>query len=146
MYIKQVNNKDLAECVNMMVALWPEYSKEELTEEFKRIINSKNDIAFVAKEGEDYQGFITLSLRFEHVSKATSSPVGYVEGIYVKEKYRKTGVARKLYEEGEKWVKNKGCTQMGSDTWDWNKDSILFHDKLGFKIAETLVHFIKDIK
>ena len=65
--------------------------------------------------------------------------------ILVKENYRKIGVAKKLYKIGEEWVKSKDCTQMASDTWDWNKDSILFHEKLGFETAHTLVHFIKDI-
>lgn len=86
-----------------------------------------------------------MSLKFEHVHEATSTPVGYLEGIFVKEKYRKLGIAKKMYEAGEKWAKSKGCLQMGSDTWDWNKDSVLFHKKLGFKIANPIIHFIKNI-
>ncbi len=86
-----------------------------------------------------------MSLRFDHVPKAKTRPVGYLERIYVKDKYRKIGIAKELYNIGEEWVKSKGCTQIGSDTWDWNKDSILFHGKLGFEKADTLVHFIKNI-
>jgi hypothetical protein len=35
--------------------------------------------------------------------------------------------------------------RIGSDALDWNEDSILFHKKIGFEIAETTIHFIKNI-
>ncbi len=34
---------------------------------------------------------------------------------------------------------------MGSDSWEWNKATVAFHQKIGFKEEDTLVHFIKDI-
>ena len=138
--------EDLKEYLEMASKLWPNHSNDELAKEFQRILFSQNEIGFICEKDSKVLGFITMSLKFEHVHEATSStPVGYLEGIFVKEKYRKIGVAKKLYEAGEKWAKSKGCAQMGSDTWDWNKDSIMFHEKLGFKVALPIVHFIKNI-
>lgn len=137
--------EDLKEYLEMAPKLWPHHSKDELAKEFERILSSHNEIGFICKKDDETLGFITMSLKFEHVHEATSTPVGYLEGIFVKEKYRKLGIAKKMYEAGEKWAKSKGCSQMGSDTWDWNKDSVLFHGKLGFKVAHPIVHFIKDI-
>jgi aminoglycoside 6'-N-acetyltransferase I len=145
MDIKQFDQSDLNDFVTMALALWPHHSREELAKEFDRIINTPNETGFIYKKNEKAIGFITISLRFGHITGATSKPVGYVEGIYVKEDLRKLGVARKLYEVGEQWAKNNGCTQVGSDTWDWNDDSIMFHEKLGFKNVCTLVCFIKNI-
>ncbi|MBF8262464.1 MAG: family N-acetyltransferase [Parachlamydiales bacterium] len=129
----------------MALVLWPHHSREELTKEFDRIINTPKEIGFICKKNEKAIGFIIVSLRFGHIAGVTSKPVGYVEGIYVKEDHRKLGVARKLYEVGEQWAKNNGCTQVGSDTWDWNDDSIVFHEKLDHKKVCTLVCFIKNI-
>lgn len=55
-----------------------------------------------------------MSLRFEYVPKAKVSPL-------VIGKYRKMGVAKRLYSFGENWAKSKCCIQIGSDALDWNK-------------------------
>jgi len=86
-----------------------------------------------------------MSLRFEYIPKASSKSVGYLEAIYVKKEHRRLGAAKKLYEAGELWAKNQGCTQIASDTCNWNNESILFHENLGFHTTDTLVHFIKKI-
>jgi aminoglycoside 6'-N-acetyltransferase I len=56
------------------------------------------------------------------------------------------GIAKKLLTEGEKWIKEKGCTQIGSDAYIDNKLSYDFHTGVGFKEAGKLVAFIKDLK
>ena len=66
--------------------------------------------------------------------------------VYVKEGYRKHGLARKLFEKAEAWAKEKGCTEMGSDTWLWNTNAQQFHEKMGYSKEEVLVHYIKPIK
>ena len=129
----------------MASALWPDYTKEDLTTELKNIATSKKHEIFIARHNNEYIGFITVSIRVDYVEGAVSSPVGYIEGIYVKPDYRKKGVARRLFHLGEAWSFENGCQQMGSDTWAWNKQSQEFHYKLGFEEEDTLVHFIKDI-
>ena len=145
MDIKKLGRSDLNDFVTMALDLWPHHSREELAKEFDRIMDTPKEIGFICKKNGTALGFITMSLRFGHVTGATSKPVGYVEGIYVKQDHRKLGIARRLYEVGEQWVKNNGCTQVGSDTWDWNDDSIVFHEKLGYKKVCMLVCFIKNI-
>jgi len=131
----------------MGLMLWPKYSRAELKKEFEIILKSKSEEILLSKNKEgNLLGFINLSLRYEHVSGATSSPTGYVEGIFVKRRYRKKGIAKKLIEAGEKWVKSKGCKEIGSDTWLHNKASQEFHKKLGFKENNVLAHFIKKIR
>ena len=101
---------------------------------------------FICKnEKGNYIGFINLSLKYDHILGTTSYPTAYVEGIFVKEQYRKNKVARKLMVAGEDWAKSKGCKEMGSDTELSNKSSQAFHKKLGFKEKNILVHFIKKI-
>ncbi len=138
-------SSDLDDFLTMALALWPHHSRDELAKEFDRIMRAPQETGFICRENGKAIGFITMSLRFGHVTGATSKPVGYVEGIYVKEDHRNFGVARKLYEVGEQWAKNNGCKQVGSDTWDWNDDSIAVHEKLGYKKVCMLVCFIKNL-
>ncbi len=144
MDITKFVSSDLNDFLAMALDLWPEEKRDDLTELFYRILNASDGIGFICRKNEEAIGFATVSLR-NIVNGAKSSPVGFLEGIYVKEAYRRLGVAKKLVEIGEKWVKDHGCSQIGSDALDWNHDSILFHEKLGYKKIYTTVNFIKNI-
>lgn len=147
MIIQKIKKEDFDTWLEMGLLLWPKHSKNELKKEFEDILKSKREETFLCKDDEEkYVGFINLSLRYEHVLRAISSPVGYVEGIFVKEEYRKKGIAKKLIDAGEEWAKSKGCKEMGSDTELHNKASQVFHKKLGFKEDDIIVHFIKKIR
>ena len=94
---------------------------------------------------DEYIGFINLSIRIDYVEGSNSSPVAYVEGIYVKPEYRNKGIAKSLIANGEEWARFKGCTQMGSDIEMDNDISYKFHQKIGFDEANRIICFIKDI-
>lgn len=138
--------EDKKDWVRMNRLLLPDYDTEQHKADLEGILINPKFQVFMAKEGTLSIGFATVSLRHDYVEGATSSPTGYLEGIFVEESHRRTGLARILYKKAEAWCKEKGCTEMGSDTWTWNKASIDFHLKLGFVEDDILVHFIKDIK
>jgi aminoglycoside 6'-N-acetyltransferase I len=71
--------------------------------------------------------------------------VGYIEAWFVYGDYRRTGVAAELVKAAENWAREKGCTEMGSDTWLDNEVSIKAHHKLGYYEVERLVHFAKQL-
>ena len=60
-------------------------------------------------------GFAECQLRYDYVEGTDSSPVGYLEGIFVKEEFRHRGFAKEILAECEKWTKEKGCTEFASD-------------------------------
>lgn len=126
--------------------LWPDSSEDDLNKSFKDIFASPKEISFVSQsETGELTGFAIISVRSEFVEGATSSPAGYLEGIFVYPGYRKQEVGRHLVELGEKWCKGKGCKQMGSDTAITNTDSTEFHNKLGFQVTSKNTCFIKDL-
>lgn len=146
MEIVTANKDNFNEWVRMALLLWPNHTEKDLRTELELDLTSSSQTTFLCKdEGGKFIGFQTVSLRKEYVPGAKSSPVAYLEGIYVEPDYRHQGIARKLHMAAENWAKENGCTQIASDTWDWNQDSIKFHEKLGFTKTKTLVHFIKPI-
>lgn len=146
MIIKKANQTNLDEVCNLAMKLWPDNNRSELRTEFEELLDSKKDIVYVAVVQGVYVGFIHLSLRFDYVEGSRSSPVGYIEGIYVDENYRNRGISRKLVEAGEQWAKSLGCSEMASDTELTNVESQQFHKKIGFKEAGRIVAYIKDIE
>ncbi|MBI5038072.1 MAG: GNAT family N-acetyltransferase [Candidatus Kerfeldbacteria bacterium] len=135
----------VAALVKLGKKLWPHAAVSELRKEFDEYVHSKNDCLFIAQLARDrLVGFIHGSLRFEYVEGSQSSPVGYLEGLYVDPKYRRRGVARDLNRMFECWAKDKNCDTFASDTEATNALSQRVHQSLGYRIAQTVVHFIKD--
>lgn len=127
--------------------LWSGFKEGELRE---LLVNTAQDtdrkqIWIALDTGDKYVGFTVFSVRTDYVEGAVKSPTGYLEGIFVEEAYRKKGIAEALFHLGEQWCKDKGCTQIGSDTWLSAQASRNFHQKLGFWEEDVLVHFLKDI-
>lgn len=74
-----------------------------------------------------------------------SSPVGYLEGIFVKQEYRKQGYAKELLKMCEAWAKEKGCTEFASDCELDNDTSLRFHMSMGFTEANRIICFTKQL-
>jgi aminoglycoside 6'-N-acetyltransferase I len=145
--IIQANEQHLDDLLEMGLDLWKEdFSYENLKDKFVDAFQSAKNRVLLYIKAEKAVAFIVVSIRSDYVEGSESSPTGYVEGIYVKPKFRKTGIAGKLLTEAEKWVKGKGCKQIGSDTYIDNTLSYDFHTNMGFKEAGRLITFIKDIK
>ncbi len=89
--------------------------------------------------------FAQCSLRHDYVEGTDSSPVGYLEGIYVQERYRKRGYGAELLSECEKWAREVGCTEFASDCELDNADCFRFHMSLGFKEANRIICFRKEL-
>ena len=125
--------------------LWEDMDIHEAVEDCTRALQGEDTAIFLAKADNKYIGFIFLSLRKDYVEGANSSPVAYIEGIYVKEEYQRRGVGENLVQQGESWGRAKGVTAYGSDAESDNQKSIAFHKKAGFSIANRIVCFIKTI-
>ena len=143
--IIKAEQKHLDDLLEMAVDLWPDEDRKVFEKHFVKIFNTDNNKVLLFIKSEKIVGFIYLSIRVDYVEGSDSSPTGYIEGIYVKPGFRKSGIARKLFLEGEKWLKENGCRQIGSDVYIDNDVSYEFHTKVGFKVAGRLVTFIKDI-
>jgi aminoglycoside 6'-N-acetyltransferase I len=116
--------------------------QESLTE----ILNSDRQTAFLMWDNGKAIAFMNLSLRYEYVPEATQSPVGYIEGIYVKDEYRHQGIGKILVEYAEQWALAQGCIELASDALIENTDSHAFHTKVGFREAERTIYFIKHLE
>ncbi|KAB8135726.1 GNAT family N-acetyltransferase [Gracilibacillus oryzae] len=125
--------------------LWPGQSLEEFVQEMKDFIENADSAIFLVYSEREAIGFAHCELRNDYVEGTNSSPVGYLEGIYVKENYRQQGIARRLVQACENWAKGKGCQEFASDCELNNKDSLGMHLKLGFEEANRIICFKKKI-
>ncbi|MBO6620736.1 MAG: GNAT family N-acetyltransferase [Balneola sp.] len=146
MQIVKLSEQNVAALAHLFVELWPECTYETEFEYCKQILEKENQTAFLVNEKGEYIAFAYLSLRNDFVEGATSYPIAYLEGIYVEESFRKTGIASKLIQRAEQWAKENGSSQLASDVEINNEQSIRFHNKSGFLEENRIVCFIKDLK
>ena len=100
---------------------------------------------FILEEDGKDAGFAQCQLRHDYVEGTGTSPVGYLEGIFVDENFRGRGFAAELLRECEKWTREMGCTEMASDCEMDNEASFRFHLKHGFIEANRIICFSKKI-
>ncbi|MBS5970972.1 MAG: GNAT family N-acetyltransferase [Finegoldia magna] len=145
MKILEATQKDSHVLAKMATKIWENQNEDELEEEFKAILQSDEETCFIAFVKDMPVGFANVSLRFDYVEGTESSPVGYLEGIFVEENYRKQNIAKNLVKSCEDWAKKIGCTEFASDCLLDNTKSLKFHLAVGFIEANRIICFKKDL-
>lgn len=143
--IKKAGEKDVEELAGLAVLMWKNHTIQELADEFSKIIAQENAQFFLKYDRDMPIGFAQCQLRYDYVEGTNTSPVGYLEGIFVKEEYQHKGYAKELLNECENWAKEKGCTEFASDCELENVDSLQFHMAMGFREANRIICFKKEL-
>lgn len=143
--IRKAEIKDLVAAAEMAVLMWNSHSIEDFVDEFADVVNHKESEIFLKFVQEIPVGFAQCGLRHDYVEGTNSSPVGYLEGIFIKEEYRRRGYAKELLAACEQWAKEQGCTEFASDCELSNKDSFAFHKNVGFEEANRIICFKKKL-
>jgi len=143
---------DRGQIAAMCELLWPESSAAEHGEEIEKVLVSGAygtlPAAIFVSHDDDGKltGFLEVSLRSHADGCDPSRPVGFVEGWFVREPFRKKGVGRALMGLAEHWSGMRGCVEMASDTWIDEESSQQAHVGVGFEVVDRCVHFRKGIR
>ena len=143
--IRKAEMKDVPILAELACRLWPDNRAEEMRAEMEEILTKPDAAFFLAYAEAAPVGFAQCQLRYDYVEGTETSPVGYLEGIYVAEQCRKQGLARELLAACENWAKTKDCAEFASDCELDNAQSLQFHLNVGFEEANRIICFTKKI-
>ena len=143
--IKKAEEADLAQISRLAALLWPDHDAGELREELSALMEREDAAFFLVWEEDRAVGFAQCQLRRDYVEGTEHSPVGYLEGIFVEEPFRRRGLAGKLLSACERWASEQGCREFASDCELENTRSQFFHNALGFREANRIVCFVKKL-
>ena len=143
--IKRAQKQDAEALAALAAQLWPGHDPAELAEEFRALAQDTDAACFLKYIGGRPAGFAQCQLRHDYVEGTDSSPVGYLEGVFVSEAYRGQGIAAALVAECENWARSNGCTEFASDCELDNEDSRRFHLAMGFAEANRIICFRKEL-
>jgi aminoglycoside 6'-N-acetyltransferase I len=98
-----------------------------------------------AEDGQP-AGFAEASVRTDYVNGTATSPVAFLEGLYVLPTARRRGAGRRLVEAVATWAVEVGCTELASDALLDHELSQTVHKALGFVETERVVFFNKPLR
>lgn len=144
--IKIATPKDTLVLAELAMQMWSNHMLSELDADFAETVRNKDAVCFIKYVGDIPVGFAQCQLRHDYVEGTHSSPVGYLEGIFVVPEHQHKGYAKELLHECELWAKEKGCSEFASDCELDNTNSFNFHIAMGFEEANRVICFRKDLR
>ena len=143
--IQRMRAADIEELVDLALKLWLDHSRDEMAADFAPLLAAEDAVVFGWREKGRWEAFAQCQLRHDYVEGCDTSPVGYLEGIFVREPYRGQGVAKALLGRCEAWAREKGCREFASDCEIDNVGSLHFHLGTGFQEAGRIICFVKQL-
>ncbi len=96
-------------------ALWPDTSLENHLQDIRDTLDEDNPgtVTFIAESSTGQSaGFAEAALRRDYVNGCSTSPVLFLEGIYISSEYRQHGVARLLCEAIANWGRKRAALNL----------------------------------
>lgn len=144
MEIRKATPADSMALAKLASRMW-NHNPEELEPEFASLTASDEAACFLAWDANQPIGFAQCQLRHDYVEGCDTSPVAFLEGIYVDAEHRFNGVARALLSACEDWARSVGCSEFASDCELDNHDSLVWHLKSGFAEVNRTIWFAKKL-
>jgi aminoglycoside 6'-N-acetyltransferase I len=139
---------DSADCawLALRLALWPDASEAEHLSGMADAITRGHYVRLAVAADGSALGFVEASKRVDYVNGTSSSPVAFLEGLYVVPSVRRQGVARTLVDSVARWALGEGCTELASDALLDNRAAHAAHRSLGFEETERVVYFRRALR
>ena len=127
----------------LRLALWPDVSEAEHLCGMADALARRHYVRLALNADGSAVGFVEASKRVDYVNGTSSSPVAFLEGIYVAPGFRRRGAARALVNSVVNWASAEGCLELASDSLLGNIAAHAVHCALGFEETERVVYFCR---
>jgi aminoglycoside 6'-N-acetyltransferase I len=146
-FLERCNSLDQPGWLDLRLALWPDASVDQHRGYMAiALAQPERFLQLMMYDARrDAVGFIEGSIRTDYVNGTESSPVGFVEGVYVVPAWRRQGIARQLFAAIGDWARAHGCRELASDALLENEASQHAHRALGFRETERVVYFSRPL-
>jgi len=135
------NYDDAKQCDNLLTELIMSERKYDsniketfvVNNYYTEIYNKENNVLICSLSGDEIVGFIYGFLK-EQAGELLYENVGLIDALYVKDNYRRHGIATNLINEFYKWCDLKNIKYVEIGSFVDNKDAYNLYKKLGFEV------------
>ncbi len=141
MQLRPISEQEMSRWGELRSRVYPELDEEYDTREMEMILHSNHWFCFFVVEGaEQIIGLVELSLR-NIVDNCLTSPVAYLEGLYLEEAWRGRGLGREVIQSIFAWCRERGLSELATDAELDNEAAQAFYRALGFEETDRVVEF-----
>ncbi|TQV89047.1 GNAT family N-acetyltransferase [Aliikangiella coralliicola] len=146
MILSPIEPDDFKIWQDMRKALYQSCDEDFLEDELIKINQRSDWFCYLIKDvyGEMI-GMVELSSR-NVVDGCLSSPVAYLEGLYLLPEYRAKGIGRQVIQLVLQWSKSNGFSELATDTELTNTKAQKFYSMLGFEEVDRVVEYRIQVK
>ena len=142
MTIERVTKRTLLAWQAMRLRLWAD--SETDPHDIAALLERDDFLALMVRnDSHEPAGFAEASIRNDFVNGCETSPVLFLEGIYVEPPSRRHGFARALVDAVAQWGRERDVSEFASDALVDDTESHAMHEALGFEETERVVYFRK---
>jgi len=132
--------------LSLRSSLWPDGTEAEHLRYMADAVARGHCVRLALGPDGSAAGLVEASRRVDYVNGTSTSPVAFLEGLYVAPSERRKGVARMLVAEVERWAFAQGCSELASDSPIENITAHAAHRALGFEETERVVYFRRAVR
>ena len=141
--IREMQAADQTVWAEMRTALWPTESLEAHASSIDELLTSGESWGLIAETPDGTAaGFAEIAIR-KYANGCDTRPVAFLEGIWVKARFRRQGIGARLIRHVETLLTARGFRELGSDALLDNVGSQAAHLAWGFSETERVVYFRK---
>ena len=136
-----ISRKDFSLWSKFRNEIYPKISRDLDLKEMENIFGSELwKCWFIEREDGKRIGLVELSLR-NIVDGCVSSPVPYLEGLYLTETERGKSRGTEVIEMIKLWCQEHGYSELATDAELTNTRAQKFYEKLGFEQVDQVVAY-----
>jgi aminoglycoside 6'-N-acetyltransferase I len=143
--IDNTSDRDRSAWARLRLQLFDDLDPAFNEADMEAFVNRTEQQVFLAfTDNAEAAGFAEVALR-NLVDGCLTSPVGYLEAIYVAPKGRGAGLGRKLLNATIAWARAQCCTEFAADSDLKDESAQRFHLAMGMKETLRIVQFRREI-
>lgn len=143
--IRLATESDREHWARMRVSLWDDLKDALNQSEITRMLDDeKSTNYFVVDAADNPIGFAEINIR-DYANGCTQQPVPFLEGIWIDDDHRRSGVGRTLIARITNDLRAQGYVELCSDILETNHQSHRAHENWGFEETERVVYFRKSL-
>ncbi len=122
-----------------------ESSKQGFTKILENYMRKEPEGFLIAVKGGEVVGFVISFQDAFGPNYVTKEKIGHIQVVHTRRGHRRQGIATKLMEAAEDYLRSRGCGLVLTETGEPNTAARSLLQKSGYRLRGKLIHYLKEL-